>query len=461
MFRRFRQPSPPWMADLLKELLRPPYFLEHLQRQTHTTPTAQTPEQAAQADRVHPSVPRSVSSHRSRAQVGMPPLQTAQPNRTAWSSVASAHSAPAAAAQLAAAPAPGLAAPSATGQTNMKEHKSWQTVFRAAHLPPALAKAYGWQVTAAERAGSAVKVTTPRGVYACKRADVPVERVRFIRDILTFARQAGFQHCCEWVPARRGQACVVRGTAVYYATRWVPGQSLSLTQPTQLAAAARSLAGWHEATRGFEAARYNPPDEFDLPGLLRQRTDDLRVLLLRAEAARQPDAFDELLRRLAPSLRRDAEHSLRIVSHPSCQEFLQRDAELPGVCHLDVTPSNLVYTPQQQAVLIDFDLATFAPRALDLAHLLRRSLQLQHWRGTVAYTCFREYQAVRPLESAEYLLVQALLTFPYRAWRIAHTRYRLYQDNEQVQELRGVSEQEEERQAFLREFADQLQVRVH
>ncbi|MCL6637837.1 MAG: phosphotransferase [Alicyclobacillus sp.] len=334
-------------------------------------------------------------------------------------------------------------------------------MFRAAHLPPALAKAYGWQVTAAQRAGSALKVTTPRGVYACKRAHIPAERGRFIRDVLNFARQAGFSHCCEWVPTRRGQACVVRGAAVYYATRWVHGQPLNLADLAQLQAAAHSLAAWHEATRGFEATHYNPPDEFDLPALLRQRTDDLRTLLLRAEAARQPDAFDELLRRLAPSLRRDAEHSLRIAGHPSCQEFLQRDAELPGVCHLDVTPGNLVYTPQHQAVLIDFDLATFAPRALDLAHLLRRSLQLQHWRGTVAYTCFSEFQAVRPLESAEYLLVQALLTFPYRAWRIAHTRYRLYQDDTQLQELRGFSEQEEERQAFLREYADQLQVRIH
>ncbi len=84
---------------------------------------------------------------------------------------------------------------------------------------------------------------------------------------------------------------------------------------------------------------------------------------MRAETKAHPDEFDELLIRLRPTLREDAEKSLRIAEDEMCRKFLLQDEDNPGLCHLDVIPGNFVYTQDKEVFVLDLDLATFSRRA--------------------------------------------------------------------------------------------------
>ncbi|MCL6597270.1 MAG: phosphotransferase [Alicyclobacillus macrosporangiidus] len=469
MIRRVRtRPLPPWMADLVKEFLRPPYFLQYLQQQPQSSGSpGDTGGNAA-----NPGTPASsaaASQPASPAGADVP--------RVARRSAAGAGSAPANGASGEARgsnPKPRqdvVPAAHGTAQTTkaadglptgpvVERSGRWQHAFRSARIPPAVAKAYGWNVQSAEVGPGIVKVHTKRGVFALKRTDIPPERVRFIHELTQHLNADGFDAVPAFALTKAGDPFVQRGQAIYYATRWVAGNPVNFSSLPQVEAAATALARLHESSRGFEPDRESPAWAFDVAELTRRRAEDLRALLVRAEAARSQDGFDETLLRLAPQLRKDAERSLRILESSPCQAFLKEDAELPGVCHLDVIPSNLVFTPGKRVVLLDLDLATYAPRALDLGHLLRRVLQVQNWRHEAAYTCFSAYHQVRPLRAEEYLLIHGLLTFPYRAWRVAYTRYRLFRDPTQLDELRAFAEQEPRRQAFLEAYENQLQLRV-
>ncbi len=55
--------------------------------------------------------------------------------------------------------------------------------------------------------------------------------------------------------------------------------------------------------------------------------------------------------------------------------------------------------------------------------------------------------------------MQCLLTFPYRAWRLAHTRYHVLKDRTQTEELRDYAAQEVRRQAFLEATRNKLHER--
>lgn len=329
-------------------------------------------------------------------------------------------------------------------------------VFQKAGFPTSLPKSYGWNIKRAQAVDGVLKVLTAKNRFALKNARIDGERIEFLQQAFRFVRQQGFEDFAPIVKAQSGKPWVAQNKKTFYATRWITGQRSNFSSVQQVGEIGKLLARFHDASRGFESEGYAPPMVFDLDGLLRRRTDDLRALLARAETRPRPDRFDTMLADMANQLREQAEESLRILDDPRCRTFLAEDEELPGLCHLDVIPQNFIYTPDHRMVAIDFDLCTYAPRALDLAHLLRRALQRQNWNTEVAYACFSAYHGVRPIGGTEYRLVQVLMTFPYRAWRVAHTRYRIGAMSGQLDELDEVKAEAHRREDFLDSFARQI-----
>jgi CotS family spore coat protein len=336
------------------------------------------------------------------------------------------------------------------------KRRAWSSVFRRTGYPVALAKAYGWKIDSAEPVADIIKVATSQGNYALKRTHIAPERVDFIYRVTRYLRNQGFRRAPRFALSSEKLPGVTKDGHTYYATEWIDGNNVNFASLSQLGTLARTLAEFHELSRGFEWSAYNPPYEFGLTGLIRSRAADLKNLLIRAETRDNPDEFDQVLARMAPRLRQDAEKSLRIAEDQQCNKFLLQDEENPGLCHLDVIPGNFVYTADKEIYLLDLDLSTFAPRVLDLAHLLRRSLEQLNWQPDAAYTCFVQYDAVRPMTAEEYLWVQCLLTFPYRAWRLAHTRFHVFRDRRQTEELKEISAQESRRHSFLDAYGRQI-----
>ncbi|MDQ0190741.1 phosphotransferase [Alicyclobacillus cycloheptanicus] len=329
-------------------------------------------------------------------------------------------------------------------------------VVRQAGFATSVLDEYTWQPTSAEAFRGVIHVVTPEGDFALKQTNLSPGRVTFVKHLMDHARKHGFEAFAPLALTRKGKPYVTRKEHVYYATQWIPGQQANFSSVQQVGQIAHVLARFHEATRGFTSEAYSAQPEFDLVRMIRRRRNELYRILAEAERKRDPDRFDTTLLELAPALRQDADDSLELVQQTSCEAFLKADAKRPGICHLDVIPGNFVYDLEKRIILIDLDLATYAPRVLDLAHLLRRSLQQQYWSAQAAYACFLHYDTVRTITPGEYDLVTALLRFPYRAWRLARTRYQGMRDTFQVDELQAYQSQEPRRQAFLSALADEI-----
>ncbi|WP_067932675.1 phosphotransferase [Alicyclobacillus kakegawensis] len=467
MMRR-RQNMPPWAKVLLQQLLKPPYFLEQLaaagKGQGHSPPRTDgydsphsgTPEGKAAGD----PTGGPLGADRSRSRV--------YEARTPW------RSAP----QSGAGQAPALRNPTHTRPPENPSAESgaegvvtatlsdpalgkpsWQAILRQQGIPASLVKAYGWRVQRMEAVGGVVRVVTESRTYAVKRTHLSPEQIRFIHELANHVRIHGFPSVPRFALTKKPKRPYYSQSGrQYYATRWVVGNPSNFGRIEQVAAVARALARFHESSRGFEPDSEIPVrNEFNLEELYKRRLADLRVLLVEAENRKRQDRFAERLCGLAPALRADGEKALNLLTASEVRAHLFREEEDPCVCHLDAVPDNFLYTPEHEAYVLDLDLAAYAPRALDIAHLLRRSLERQQWAGEVAYRCFVEFDRVRTLEKAEYTLVQALLTFPYRAWRLAHSHFRLGARAEEAAELEDYARQESQRQSFLTAFADQVQ----
>jgi CotS family spore coat protein len=456
---------PDWFTQVMKEFTRPPYFLEHLYtKQKDHKPNAQSfiPSSTPSAKHVGKAAPEVRQSHK------LPP----RPRSGAISSAASSGRDKSSDSydQLEQPLRRPMAGPprrreaefvatamSQAEPVQTKSARSWQAVFRKANLPLSLTKAYGWNVRHSSPVANVVRVDTKSTSYVLKKTHIPPRRVEFLHQVLKYLDSQGFTRYAQFALTRQNRnPYAVRNQMTYYATEWIPGNPANFASLQQVGLVAQTLAQFHELTRGYEVEGYSPPMEYALSDMLRRRTEDLRGLLVRAEAHQPADDFDKLFLGLAPQLRTDAELGIRVLEDEKCLKFLTKDGEYPGLCHLDVIPGNFIYSDKQVMHVIDLDLATYAPRVLDLSHLLRRSLQRQNWRAEVAYACFVQYNDAKSICTEEYELVRAMLAFPYRAWRLAHTHYRVLADELQTEELQDYTNQEPRRQNFLTEYARQI-----
>ncbi|MDI9259770.1 phosphotransferase [Alicyclobacillus sendaiensis] len=325
-------------------------------------------------------------------------------------------------------------------------------------IPQAVVAKYDLAIQHRHPEGSVEVWTDAKGRrYAAKRSTIAPHHCRAMVACLRHAQAQGFTKFARIVTTSSNAPYVRHGDFTYYVTEWVSGQPANFALSEHVAQTAYTLAQFHEATRNFRTDWQ--PDEAvdDVFGLFQARWRDLRQMWLRADRKREKDAFDQLLLSMRDELHRDGAESLALFEDRDVIAYLEAERSSGGWCHLDVIPPNCLYTAQHQVILIDFELARPAPRALDMAHLLRRSLERGYWDGHLAYACFLHFDVVRKISKAEYRTVEAILRFPYLPWRIAHARYHFGAEPSQLEALQQYALQAEKRQAFLASLRQQVE----
>lgn len=305
-------------------------------------------------------------------------------------------------------------------------------------------------------------VTDKDNVYALKVTSLTPSRIVFMADALDEVYKRGFTPIARIIRTRTGEPYWLDGKQVYYLSEWLSGTRPQFASTRQVGAVARATARLHEISRRYDPLGEQPPSAFAVFEHLLSRKQDLQHILQQLEKSALLDEYDEIALRLLTKANQQASDALSLIKLPEAEQQLALSESDPGLCHLDVTRGNLIMHPSGHAQLIDFDRMAFGPRVLDLAHLIRRAMQAHGtWTSEIAIAPLLAYNRVRPLSQGEYLLLEALLTFPHRLWRLLRTYYEDPPNQESQQKkalelLRDLQTMEEERAKFLDTFARQV-----
>lgn len=406
-----------WMKQIAKELMTPPSFLHHpsqTQTQNKHTETQNRNSSVSKKKKID-SEDRPVSTSRSF------PTQI-----------------------------------SSNSAGNYQNGKEQEAILQSVAIPAEVIERFGIKPYKLEPFGSILRARTHNGMFAIKKTTVPQARIVFMDEALQYATQNDFTKFAPFVHSRIGKPYLTFGGITYYCSKWVLGSECDFTSMPQLTEAAFTLASFYQATEGFESERFTPVSAFDLVEQFRARQVDLRKFARKARSTKHPSEVDRWVRSHLSHYREQAKESLAIMELPECKEQIIQDQKNAGLCHLDVTPHNLIYTSKHHISLLDFDLMTHGPRVLDFAHLLRRSLQTNHWTRECAVAQLIAINGVKHLTHEEYLLIQALLLFPLRVWRVLSSYYAGEAKEGTLEWLEQIEAQEEARQNFLQLYASQV-----
>jgi CotS family spore coat protein len=330
------------------------------------------------------------------------------------------------------------------------------SMIRRHGFSPAALKAYGITATKVEPFGPVLRLRTSKGLIALKKTDLSPKQVQFLQEAFQHLENRKFTRYAPFLLSADGLPYVQVGGETYYATQWVRGQEVDFRSRPQLALTARTLAEFHEASRGFEPKGYRPAMIFDLVDRFQDRRDEFLTWKKRAKAKSRPDEVDKKFLHMVDTYIAQSDQALTILKRPNVRAHLLYEEDDPPLCHLDLTPYNMVYTTTGQVCLIDLDFCTYGPRTLDLAHLARRALQRADWEEDVMRHALVNYNAVRLLTVPEYVLLHGLLVFPHRFWRISYQHYEIGHDPHHMGYYELAEAEEEKRQAFLKKFGQQV-----
>lgn len=320
---------------------------------------------------------------------------------------------------------------------------------------PNVLKQYGLTTTKVEPFGPVLRLRTNQGLVALKKTHLSPKHIKFLNRAFQHLEGKQFTKFAPFLLTTDGQPYGLVGGDTYYITRWLRGQEVDFRSLPQLAMASSTLAEFHEASRGYEPSQ-RPPAIFDMVDRFADRREELVEWKLRAKQKRRPDGVDEYFLKYVDLYIGQCDRSLAMLRRSEIRAHLLNEEEDPCLCHLDLTPYNMVFTQNQQVALIDLDFCTYGPRTLDLAHMMRRALQRQDWNEDTAWHCLINYNALRMLNRAEYRIVLGLLTFPHRFWRIAYEHYDIAHDPNHLGYFQLCEAEESKRQEFLTRFARRI-----
>lgn len=288
-----------------------------------------------------------------------------------------------------------------------------------------LLQKWGLQVKKISPVRDAYKVYTDNGTYALKVVNESGKSLRFYYSVMCCATNRGFADLAGYIPTKTGEQPYARfnGRRVVL-TPWIEGREIHYHSESDMIAAARTLAQFHRATRG-----YRPQEGIKVKekwgrwlDKLRERADEVEYFTL--YASKQEDEFDRALHKAADWVLQQSEGAVEALGDSDAYyELMNVSRAVLEVCHGDPAKRNFVVDKSGQMYLIDFDSMSADMSVIDLWHLLYRMLSRDLWDFKLVQKMLDAYSAINPLSREEYEVLGIFLTFPEKIWRVLRAYY--------------------------------------
>ncbi|NLK07383.1 MAG: phosphotransferase [Firmicutes bacterium] len=299
--------------------------------------------------------------------------------------------------------------------------KQWDARIAADILARYNVTWHGW-----ETVGPCLKVATPHGHLRLKRFAYGADEFCFVHDLAKHLQKNGFTNAEEFIMTQSGQLGVETNDGFFYLSRWQEGEVLSqIDLDTVCLVQVGGLLGeFHVASQGFSPphgihSHRNQWKSWPLKLKTRQR----ELWYFTNQARKGTTAFDQLYAQGADRALCDGRRVLAQLDleRRMYDEIAALDRKARYICHRDFIPQNLLLTPRQMLIVIDYDNAAGVERVDDIAKMLDRfsTLHINRARGLLA-----GYERKLPLKPEEMWLVVTYLEYPMEYWRLGRRAYR-------------------------------------
>ncbi|KEO82738.1 CotS family spore coat protein [Tumebacillus flagellatus] len=342
----------------------------------------------------------------------------------------------------------------------MAERTTISQALEECGFAPDVLDAYGFDVYKAESVRKVVRLDTSLGVLALKKFKFTDGELDYSLAAMQHVKEQSFD-VPGLIPTRDGALYVKQDDVKYFVMEWLQGRESRYSHIYDLTLAARGLADFHRATRGFHppptAASIGKEQWGSWTGHFLERMEELRSWQVLAEQGGTP--FDNMYADAAAYGITEASRAVELLLSSRYEEISKEEQEWQGFCHHDYAHHNVLITGEHAKpgiAIIDFDYSISDIRAHDLASLILRNMKSDKWDARTAFFILKSYYERAEPHPGEERLVHAMLRFPQDLYEVA--RYQFVEKNRPADvlesRLRKWEQQRQRRERFFREFEE-------
>jgi Ser/Thr protein kinase RdoA (MazF antagonist) len=216
-----------------------------------------------------------------------------------------------------------------------------------------------------------------------------------------------YPNFAKWLTTNFGQYYVIKNGRPYYMTEWIEGRRMKY-DVQEYEALGRALANLHSICKDCRSSRFS----FIKRQIKLFKYED-RLFQLRLTSIQKKKTFAKRwFQKHGDQCGELANEAWKIIGTPEVKRIISKERKHPAFIHGDVTIPNIVFNSSGM-FLIDWDCLRMGSTYNEIAKTLSNTT---YYNPVHIDALLRGYNIIKPLNSAERLLISALFRLPREAW---------------------------------------------
>lgn len=315
---------------------------------------------------------------------------------------------------------------------------------------------YDLVVYRAGRVKGAWILETDRGLKSLGGCCYSEGKVAFEQKVKQFAAEHGFPALDLYVENKE-QGFLVQGpyNEQFVMRDWFYGEECDAKNREQVLLTVENLARLHNSLKGLTLS----PEEQTfclqqrIPEVMERRNKELRRVRTYIRSKKQKTVFEQNFLSQFDAQAAKAEEALALLDHESYERYYCNAIEEGCILHGNFTHHSAILLPEGGMAVIGFDKAETGIRIRDLYQLFRKVMEKWDWDVTLGDSMLETYQKIRPVPKEEWQLLQVMLLYPEKFWKVANRYYnnrKSWIPEKNMQKLLQTMEQADKKEAGLK-----------
>lgn len=232
------------------------------------------------------------------------------------------------------------------------------------------------------------------------------------------------------------------------------GAECDTQKEEDMAAAVKMLAHLHNSSKTFpkEIPEQIRRNQNSLLELYEKHNRELKKVKNYIRGKKKKNTFEELfVRQFEPFYE-------KACCVTDALKDMKLEEELYGFCHGDYNQHSIIFAKSGIAV-VGLEHFAYDLQIRDLANFVRKMMEKNNWNRELGMNLIKNYTRIRPLKEEEGKYLYLFLAYPEKFWKLANQYSNVHKpwlSERNVEKLKKVIMQEEQRELFLEELKQRL-----
>lgn len=285
---------------------------------------------------------------------------------------------------------------------------------------------YDVEVYRANRVKGAWILETNQGLKYFGNCNYSENRAKIAQCMKVFVKEQGFSAVDTLVPAKDGNFLVQGPYNEMFVMRdWFYGEECNVKTREQVLLLAKTLAKLHLCMTGCLAGTEGEDFSYQtkLTEQLEKRNRELRRVRAYIRAKKQKSSFEQKFLSRFQEQYEQAGQAEELLSKEIYEAYYKQAVEKRFFLHGNYTHHSVLVLSEEEMAVLGFDKVVMGVPIHDFYLLFRKMMEKWDWDITLGNDLLEAYHKVRPIPEEEYHILNVLISYPEKFWKVANQYY--------------------------------------